>query len=215
MKYLILSLSLLISSLSLNASECVNISSNNCPRICQLIPQGWLKFPSIDPAIPSDYTMGSNEKNFKYARNANAVLWGKEADLEGFLKDRSFPISSAIFMVRHSYDVAQTGVNSFSGEENLHDQYIQGGFKDVNIEKLNWGSYPVIVIESTWPNGVPSYCAWIGLNDDGCVLMVMLIPSSSQTRLETVNIWKTFIQKTKQLDEPAFGSLKQSPRIGV
>lgn len=171
---------------------------SSTPRIRQLIPDEWLYLPCIEPAIPSDYVASKPDRSFNYGMS---ILWGKEADFAKFMNDQIEAINSPLFRVQYSLNVAQTGPDSFSGEEDLKKELSNAKFKEFSIDKFKWGEYPVQAIRGVDPKGKPFYMTWIGLNSETMVLMIHLIPSHDKA--ESDKVWDTFITKTKYLSEPA------------
>lgn len=164
-------------------------------RILELIPETWFEYPVIEPAIPDNYILGSEEINC-------CNIWGTKEDVEAFSKNIYHQVERPLFTLRHSYEIVQTGPESFSQEETIVEAFSRVGVKDINIIKLKWGEYPVLAIEGNM-GGKPMRLALIGLNSPNrFVIHVTFISSSNEQ--DSSEIWKTFLRDTRPLDEKEF-----------
>ena len=110
--------------------------------------------------------------------------------------------------VKLSANVAQTGPNSFSENE---DHLIKSlKIKDPNnfdFIKHKWGNYPVQSIKVKFM-GKQLFTAWVGLNDPegGFTLLFNLVypETEGHPNKEDIDLWDNFIMKTKQLSERDF-----------
>jgi len=172
-------------------------------RIFELFPKSWLVLPSIEPAIPSDYIAGSNQEKFDYA---SSVYWGRKEDLELLKKYGpeslgDIPFQSPVLKLDYSFSVAQTGPNSFLGEDQFEQQLQSMGFRDTSIKKTNWGNYPVLVVESTSDQNHSIVQGWIGLNNPEGAVMTVSIMHSPEKKEEMMKFWDRFIEFTRPLSE--------------
>lgn len=162
------------------------------PRICALIPDTWVEFPAIAPAIPADYIM------MRYD-NLMSIAWGAKEDLDGYkMEEAQNPPNRAIFLLNHSTE-QQTGPNSFSFTKKSFIQEMQkAGVKVTRARNARWGEYPLFIYEGNGPRGQCLRSIWVGLNSpDGWVLHISMIPTKN--RMEDEKLWNRFVEDTKTL----------------
>ncbi|MFT4554300.1 MAG: hypothetical protein ACI9S8_002950 [Chlamydiales bacterium] len=207
-------------TLSLAFSSCTTFSSSNSqntlnltskePRCIELFPSQVIDLP-LDLAIPEGYEVDRLPSDFHLSRDldiADGVLWGKRADLNKIRKvgivDGVEEIKQGVFMVKISQSTAQTGANSFSGEEKLPK--ILEGMKNAKLEKLSWGEFPVIAISYEGElNELPTLNAFIGTNYAGFTLQISYVPTKdNSTHASSFQIWRTFLEQTKMLPRKEF-----------
>jgi len=172
--------------------EPVSGEANNL-RIQELIPEYWIEFPTIKPAIPSNYVSGELKKT-------GHVLWGTKEDIAVFSENGSL-IKSELITLRHSPDVVQIGPTTFSGENKIESVFEQMGLTNLKMEKLSWGNYPVLAIEGIRPDGTPIHSAWIGLENGTTMFMNLYLPKKGD---HSCPVWKNLLYRTRQLQEPEF-----------
>jgi len=174
-----------------------NDLENRKPRICELIPDTWIEYPAVEPAIPLDYVLESIDRT-------GYALWGKEKDVKAIARvaspEEELVPGSGVFALRLT-TVTQTGPDTFSSDEKDLRSYLSSiHAADVEISKTKWGEYPVFSYTATICEGFRARAAWVGLNSpNGWVVFVRLIPSSNQHEDEL--LWHDFVTNTSQLSE--------------
>ncbi|MBS0637682.1 MAG: hypothetical protein JSS12_09230, partial [Verrucomicrobia bacterium] len=133
-------------------------------RIRELIPECWVVYPAIEPALPSDYVLADA---FTHG------YWGTKEDI-AICETAIEKIQSELISFRHS-DAVQTGPNTFSIEKDLEQSFLQLGVRELKVKKLSWGKYPVLAIEGLRPNNTRMRAAWVGLNSPDGLTMFMLL----------------------------------------
>ena len=164
-------------------------------RIQELIPEDWIEFPAISPAIPSNYVLGT-------LNETGHALWGTKEDIAIFTGIES-PIESELITLRHSWEVVQVGPTTFSLEKEIEQEFRRLGVKNLKMEKIKWGNYPVLSVEGLRPDGTSMHTAWVGLNSESgaTILMNLYLPKNSDN---SCPIWKNLLSHTRQLSEPEF-----------
>lgn len=181
-------------------SEKANEGELQLPRICSLIPELWFSVPYIEPAIPLDYVACSLNGKESFDK-ASRILWGEKEDIKLFAKDQDAKINKPVFVLRHGQDAVQTGPNSFNVESQVGLMKKQLN-ASVKTKKIMWGSYPVFAMEVKLKDGKITRSAFIGLNDNGHVLMVNLFsPKYPEGEKISQAIWDSFLSNTKSLKE--------------
>ncbi|MCE5293226.1 MAG: hypothetical protein LLF94_01255 [Chlamydiales bacterium] len=162
-------------------------------RIQELIPESWMEFPAIEPAIPSTYVLAEVE---------GYAIWALKEDVANIEKGDEDLVKSTVIILRHSDGLKQTGPHSFSNVKELKQSFKKKGMKNLKTKKLSWGSYPVLAIEGIGPDGTIMKAAWVGLNTEGGLVMFMraCFPKNKDKN----SVWGNFISSTKQLPEPDF-----------
>ncbi|MCE5293865.1 MAG: hypothetical protein LLF94_04560 [Chlamydiales bacterium] len=162
-------------------------------RIQELIPENWMEFPAIEPAIPSNYILAEVE---------GYTIWALKEDVANFEKGGEDLVTSTVIILRHTDGLKQTGPNSFSNVKEIKQTFKKMGMKNLKSKKLSWGSYPVFAVEGIRPDGTIMKAAWIGLNTEEGLVMFMraFFPKNKDIN----SIWSNFISNTKQLPEPDF-----------
>ncbi len=170
------------------------VAEENVLRIQQLIPEDWVEFPAIEPAIPAHYVLG------EYSATGHA-LWGTKEDIARFNFDPA-RITSELITLRFSSEVLQRGA-TFSCESELENMFKQFNVKDFKVKKYTWGMYPVLTVESLRSDGTKVNFGWIGLNSETgtTILINLLLPKDGE---QSCSVWKDFLNKTKQLEAPDF-----------
>lgn len=160
-------------------------------RINELIPDTWIEYPAIEPAIPSDYVMEPNDDGI-------SILWGTESDLENFKNQNTSNFSNGVFVLKHSME-HQTGPNSFSfNKKDLIKEYSKVGLQVVRAGNGQWGEYPTFFYEGNAANGEVVRSLWIGLNSpEKWVLVISMMPTNNKMNDE--RLWNRFLNNTKQL----------------
>ncbi len=165
------------------------------PRILELIPESWIEYPAVEPALPPNYTM-------RIFDEMDCILWGTKDDLSVF-EDPESNIKSEVIALTHSWSVIQTSPTSLSIEKMLNQVVQQSGMRYVKTEKYMWGKYPVFAIDGIGPGGMEVHIAWVGLNSPQGMTMQMclFLPKSKNGACP---VWKTLLRKTKALSEAEF-----------
>lgn len=168
------------------------------PRICKLLP-GLLSPLAIDPAIPDDFVaLGPDEK----PNISHIIFWGSPKVLQGFFKEPT-SLTDPILSVQISMNLRQNG-KIFEGEKELIQQMKSHGFAVMRSKKLEWGMYPVWLVQLKSPQEEIVDIAWVGINSqEGTVLMFNpLYPKD--TKRQNHPFWEAFLTKTKQLKDKEF-----------
>lgn len=169
-------------------------------RILDLFP-GPFRPLAIEPAIPKDFVMGSVENP---PNLLDGVLWGMPNDLQNVIQDPS-NIESTFITVRFSQSVFQVSPTRFNIEDSAVEELKKEGFKNIKLQKMNWGSYPVMTLTCVEPDGTYDYVAWAGLNlpQMGLVLQFnLLCPNPNKPAMKTdLAMWQTFLANTTELPE--------------
>ena len=175
-------------------------------RIQELIPENWNEFPSIDPFIPENFILKVSPKDL-------AAIWGTKEDLEAFFED-PLQIKSEVIKLNHSINTIQTGPDTFLGEDTFAENIQELGFIIKKVEKLRWGDYPVLAVESVLPDNTPHFHAWVGLNSpNGTTIDIRHYAPKNYGN--ECPIWKNFLHKTSQLKEQdLFRSIGMDMRDG-
>lgn len=163
-------------------------------RIRELIPEAWIKFPYINPSIPSDYVMKPSE-------NGMSAMWGAKEDVEKYKLgvNGQEPPSRAIFVLQYSSE-QQTGSSSFSfTKHDIIQRFGTVGFNLSRARSSQWGKYPLFVYEGSRSSGEIARSLWIGLNSPNEeVLHVSMI--STKNKMQDDKLWNRFIDNTSQLE---------------
>ncbi len=168
-------------------------AAQNTLRIQELIPEDWVEYPAIEPAIPSNYILAEVEER---------TIWGTKEDIAICETDVE-QIKSELISLSHSYEMVQTGPDTFSLEAELEQTFAQLQVKEFKLKKLNWGKYPVLAIEGLRPNGTRMHAAWVGLNSEQGLTLFMThcLPKNGDN---SCPVWKNLLANTKQLEEREF-----------
>lgn len=162
-------------------------------KVTKLFPENWIEYPCVEPGIPGDYVLGILQKE-------DHILWGKRGDIMAFALDPSGEISEPLFVVKHSFEVMQTGPNAFSKEKEIKDLFSKQGIAIATAKKMKWGDYPLFVIEGKKKDGKGVMVALIGLNSPaGYVISVTLITTGDVKHSK--KIWDDFLHNTRPLTE--------------
>jgi hypothetical protein len=181
--------------LLVSALFCVTCFANEEKlRIQELVPESWIAYPVINPAIPSNYQL-------KELSEVAAAIWGTEDDLKNF--GEQFENHSELIFLAHAYDVAQIGPHEFSHEQDLAKAFEEIGTLNFKSEKLNWGAYPVLAIEGTSAEGYTFRAAWVGLNAEGGMTLFM-VHQPPMGRSGCCQVWNEFLHQTTQLSDYEF-----------
>jgi hypothetical protein len=176
------------------------------PRLRELIPDTWIVYPSIEPAIPQLYVM-------KHHGKGDIAFWGMSDDLTKCTMDNRVTPNEPIITMRHT-DVIQLDGNSFSlSEEDVKDNFKNLGFTNIQTRMTTWGDYLVMEARGELL-GKTRYRAWIGLNDPNrWVMFVHMIISGDHEKDKQT--WENFINSTRKLEErELFMSLGQDMHDG-
>lgn len=174
------------------------------PRILELIPKGWCKFPAIEPSMPQNYIATGLKENFDMA---SKILWGEKKDIENLSEDIDSPVTYPVFFLRHAGDITQVDSKTFSCEKTLEQELKTLGAVDLKIQKLFWGTYPILACEYKKPDNSTVRFAMVGLNEDGWVILVNLHPQKPNKDIsedQLHQIWNSFLINTRQLEEQEY-----------
>jgi len=164
----------------------------NQSRIKEMLPLPFHEL-HVEPAIPSEFMALSPEGS---QGMIDWLYWGPEEEVKAYFTDNS-KLKSGIIRVKLSANVAQTGPNSFSVEDELAsiDPHAE-------IQKTHWGEYPVLSLKCQFLER-KMYTAWVGLNDPGTgfALMFNLVYPEEQSEAseKDLALWENFILNTKGL----------------
>lgn len=160
-------------------------------RINTLVPETWIEYPAIEPAIPSDFIM-------KHHHDGESILWGRESDLENLQELDSSKLSTGLFVIKPSKE-HQTGPNTFSfNKQDLIKEFSKAGLKVVRAGQGKWGEYPIFFYEGISPSRETVRSVWVGLNSpEKTVLIISMLPTSNTMNDERQ--WNRFLNHTKQL----------------
>ena len=156
----------------------------------------------VEFAIPKDFVSleGRSDRN-------EWKIWGPKNVVENFKKSPE-SLSQPIIRV-YIADTKQAGSGEFIGCESdakvKHDMRRLGA-KNVKVERLSWGVYPVLAIEAEFPK-TTMLTALVGLNapDGDALFFALEYPTCSKQPSEDERaLWKHFLTKTRQLPEPQY-----------
>ncbi|MDN3504544.1 MAG: hypothetical protein P0S95_03080 [Rhabdochlamydiaceae bacterium] len=183
-------------------------------RIEELTPKNHYTFTlGIDPAIPVNYVMEMTpEEIFQFE---DKVLWVPDGIKFKDLQERE-EISSPILAFRPSYNFPQDSMLGFDQKKHLDriSDFETALEKEYNKKVplkcyfTNWGSYPVMVLE-TVENAPYLRMLWVGLNNPDnrltCLIDLYgpLYPNEKQVKAAN-EFWNNFVQNTKELPSPLF-----------
>lgn len=169
-------------------------------RINSLWPSDLLMRLPIEPMIPKDFVLKVVRPK---GTDVDYYLWGAPEVLDAFDTNDFSTLKKPILVLRLSYDVAQTGPQSFSGVAGLEKGFKGVGFTSLSHKIVSWGDYPVLTFNGICQEKVLA-CAWIGLNYSSWVVFARLAYPGTQKgpTSEDLQLWKTFITKTNILPEP-------------
>ena len=172
-------------------------------RIERLLPMAMHPL-AVEPALPENYIAMSPNGNFDLYEG---YYWGPKEVLEAFFKDRT-SLTQPIIRVKLSFNVKQTGPDSFDGQSRAQFERMMKKFnKTMSVSLHHWGAYPVFATkaDSICKKFPGMYLAWIGLCDpDGWVLLLDLYCPANGTGRPSekdVAFWDTFLNETRQLEE--------------
>jgi len=163
-------------------------------RIQKLMPD-FLAIPAIEPFLPDNFIALPHPKK-------HGVFWGPKETLEEyFLSGNANLCKSPMLCVQISTNVGQKQDGSFTCEDTMYDEYIAAGVSDVKIEKFKWGDHPVLSATCAM-DGKKVYLAYVGLNYEGCALVIGFIDVSKSD--ERFQVWTDFLTKSRPLEEHDF-----------
>lgn len=71
------------------------------------------------------------------------------------------------------------------------------GAQEVNLRTLNWGPYPLKVVQARLSNGRLLAMGWIGLNSGGYTIVVnYMFPENQKSYTKDIEIWEQFLTQT-------------------
>ncbi len=182
---------IIATTLSFVAHADDNSEQPTISRINKLIPNTWIEYPAIEPAIPSDFIMKPDDDGM-------SIFWGAESDLENLENIDSATLTNGLFILQHSME-QQTGPNSFSfNKKDLIREFNTAGLQVVRAGNTNWGQYPIFFYEGVALDGRVVRSAWVGLNSpEKGVLAISMI--STKNKMNDERLWNRLIHSTKQL----------------
>ena len=162
-------------------------------RIAELIPDSWAHCPAVEPALPDDF--------IAQERIDLVVAWGKQSDVETFLKQEGLHNTSEMITAALSTEVFQFGTtNVFSCEGTLEMELQRNGHTLLSSKKLTWGEYPLYVVEALFNDTIPIHIGYLGLNDpSGQTIRFIHYPPQQDKKKR--DVWEAFLYKTKPLKE--------------
>jgi hypothetical protein len=170
--------------------------SDRIVRIKNLWPSDYLLRLLIEPAIPQDFVM----KRFPDKYLSGYFVWGAKETLDKWdLKDAEH-LRGPVLCFRPSEEMAQTGLMSFSMEDQIETGFAQMGVKEVSKKTSKWGTYPVLHVSGKH-EGRSFFSAWIGCNYCSNTLFArpMFPCEEGRPNKDDIGLWENFLSKTKQL----------------
>lgn len=171
-------------------------------RIKRLIPSRSVVLP-IDPALPDDFQA---ESESKADHLLDGIYWGTPQALNKFFINHS-DITDMIIRVKLSPEVVQEGPETFVGEKSLDKELKFSRQTEVNVRKVLWGRFPVLVVDTRDKNGVVAYNAWVGLNvPEGWTLRFTLMMPKDTLEVpdRLLSQWNDFLDNTKELPQKSY-----------
>lgn len=167
------------------------------PRISNLLPDIIIPL-MVDPAIPENFVALRPEGTSGY----DWIYWGPRNALTSYFRDRE-SLKEPIISLRPSLNVAQTGPDKFSIEDENIKELVKSVAKDAKLYRYKWGQYPVLSFEGEMFEK-PFCTCWVGTNNpDGWVLQFNLIcPKGEDGARQGRLLWTKLMTETKPLSEP-------------
>ncbi len=152
-------------------------------------------------ALPDNYTVAPTEPEYTHVFSldiSRGVLWGTKEDIDQAYKDWEGALKnlqSGLFRVTISSHIPLEEHYKMMQNDRLVKDHISAGMKVMTYDKFYWGDFPVIALTSEYA-GLVMKSAWVGVPYSQSVLHIAYFPSKE----EEVDLWKSFLEKTKPLE---------------
>lgn len=146
------------------------------------------ELPDVHYKLPVDYIQKSVEDGY---------LLSSEQVLDKYIREEA--LIGPVIKITSSKNVAQTGKNSFSGEQNIEKMLKRIGFIKIKTKRFSWGAYPVFSIEAEHPISGKYLRAWAGLNqrNKNVLSYQFLFPKGkNRPNSNELAIWDSFLKDT-------------------
>jgi hypothetical protein len=166
-------------------------------RILELLPNLVLPL-AVNPGIPDNFiALAPGSLSL-----CDWIYWGPKNVLEAYFENPE-SLEEPILAVQLSFDVFQTGPNSFSHEDSLKT-HKEDGLEEFISSKSQWGDDPVLVVRGTMENQL-FFIAWVGLNnpENGATLVFNLVYPMQEGRpnKKDRDLWENLLTKTTQFTD--------------
>ena len=152
----------------------------------------------VEFALPSDYmAVGYHVE----PSLCDWVYWVPKDKVEAFQTDS---LQQAVIRVRLSANTIQTSPGLYT-EEEIRREMASAGVKVLAVEKLKWGSYPVVALEGEFSKH-RGHVAWVGLNQPGGHVLNfhLFLPPQTPPTANDLKLWNDLLHNTKGLSEQLF-----------